>query len=162
MAAALNLGWWVFTTDYEGLDAQFTVGLQSGQAVLDSVRAILREGPNIGLSESPLYALWGYSGGALASSWAAELQPAYAPELDFAGVALGGLTPNVSSVLRTINKGSNVGLAFSGIYGQAKAYPNMTHWLSSKSSTIEVRRFLHTCWRLPLSVQRRWSERGYF
>lgn len=129
MAAALNLGWWVFTTDYEGLDAQFAVGLQSGQAVLDSVRAILREGPEVGLSESPLYALWGYSGGALASSWAAELQPAYAPELSFAGVALGGLTPNVSSVLETINKGPNTGLAFSGIYGEAKAYPNLTDWM---------------------------------
>ncbi|OQD74900.1 hypothetical protein PENDEC_c009G05650 [Penicillium decumbens] len=105
MAAALNLGWWVFTTDYGGLDAQYTVGLQSGYAVLDWVRAILREGPGVGLSKNPIYALWGYSGGALASSWEAELQPTYAPELNFAGVALGGLTPNVSSKLQTIHRG---------------------------------------------------------
>ncbi|KAJ5625316.1 hypothetical protein N7510_001625 [Penicillium lagena] len=129
IGAALNLGWWVFTTDYEGLEAEFTAGLQSGHAVLDSVRAVLNEGPQVGLSENPVYALWGYSGGSLASTWAAELQPAYAPELNFAGVAVGGLTPNISSVLQTINNGSDAGLAFSGIAGQAKAYPNLTEWL---------------------------------
>ncbi|KAJ5666692.1 hypothetical protein N7462_011101 [Penicillium macrosclerotiorum] len=131
IGAALNLGWWVFTTDYEGLEAEFTAGLQSGHAVLDSTRAVLSEGPSVGLSRNPTYALWGYSGGSLASGWAAELQPSYAPELNFAGVALGGTTPNISSVLETINKGSHAGLAFSGIYGQAKAYPNLTDWVSS-------------------------------
>ncbi|KAL5354934.1 secretory lipase-domain-containing protein [Aspergillus floccosus] len=129
IAAALNKGWWVLTTDYEGLEAQFTAGLQSGHATLDSIRVVLKEAPHVGLSKDPRYALWGYSGGALASAWAAELQPTYAPELDFAGIALGGLTPNVSSVLETINNSSFTGLAFSGIYGQAKAYPNLTTWL---------------------------------
>ncbi|GAB1216545.1 hypothetical protein ATERTT37_005761 [Aspergillus terreus] len=129
IAAALNKGWWVLTTDYEGLEAQFTAGLQSGHATLDSVRVVLKEAPRVGLSKDPRYALWGYSGGALASAWAAELQPTYAPELGFAGIALGGLTPNVSSVLETINNSSFTGLAFSGIYGQAKAYPNLTTWL---------------------------------
>ncbi|KAJ5157684.1 uncharacterized protein N7482_008784 [Penicillium canariense] len=131
IAAALNLGWWVFTTDYEGLKAEFTAGLQSGQAVLDSTRTILTEGPSVGLSRNPRYALWGYSGGALASMWAAELQPRYAPELNFAGVAAGGTTPNVSAVLQIINAGSHAGLCFSGIYGQAKAYPNFTEWLNA-------------------------------
>ncbi|KAL4895275.1 secretory lipase-domain-containing protein [Aspergillus ambiguus] len=129
IAAALNKGWWVLTTDYEGLEAQFTAGLQSGYATLDSLRVVLKEGRHVGLSSDPRYALWGYSGGALASAWAAELQPAYAPELNFVGIALGGLTPNVSSVLETINNSSFAGLAFSGIYGQAKAYPNLTSWL---------------------------------
>lgn len=131
MAAALNLGWWVFTTDYEGLKAEYTTGLQSGHAVLDSTRAVSSEGPSVGLSHSPYYALWGYSGGSLASMWAAELQPSYAPELNFAGIAVGGATPNVSSVLQTINKGPHAGLAFSGLYGQAKAFPNLTDWLNA-------------------------------
>lgn len=129
IAAALNKGWWVLTTDYEGLEAQFTAGLQSGHATLDSIRVVLQEGPNVGLSPDARYALWGYSGGALASGWAAELQPTYAPELNFAGIALGGLTPNVSSVLETITNGSSAGLAFSGIYGQAKAFSNLSDWL---------------------------------
>ena len=121
----------MFTTDYEGLKAEFTAGLQSGHAVLDSTRVVLDEGPSVGLSGNPRYALWGYSGGALASTWAAELQPSYAPELEYAGVAVGGTTPNVSSVLQTINTGSHAGLAFSGIYGQSKAFPNLTDWLSA-------------------------------
>jgi hypothetical protein len=33
-------------------------------------------------------------------------------------------------VLQTINTGSHAGLAFSGIYGQSKAFPNFTNWLS--------------------------------
>jgi hypothetical protein len=49
--------------------------------------------------------MWGYSGGSLATEWAAELQPTYAPELNFAGAALGGLVPNITSVLKTINGG---------------------------------------------------------
>lgn len=100
---------------------------------------VLDEGPSVGLSGNPRYALWGYSGGSLASTWAAELQPSYAPELNYVGVAVGGTTPNVSSVLQTINTGSHAGLAFSGIYGQSKAFPNLTEWIganliSSKSA----------------------------
>lgn len=74
---------------------------------MDSIRAILSSG--LGLEAScAKYALWGYSGGALASEWAAELQVQYAPELNFAGVALGGLTPNVTSVLLTVNGVSDI------------------------------------------------------
>jgi hypothetical protein len=47
--------------------------------------------------------MWGYSGGALASEWAAELQVQYASEMDFAGAALGGLTPNVTSVMNAVD-----------------------------------------------------------
>ncbi|KAJ5628914.1 hypothetical protein N7490_011142 [Penicillium lividum] len=138
IGTALNLGWWVYTTDYEGLEAQYTAGLQSGQAVLDSTRAVLHAGPSLGLSHHPRYVLWGYSGGALASSWAAELQPSYAPDLQFAGIAVGGTVPDIGSVLRTINNGSSAGLAFSGTYGQARAYPNMTGWL--EGNLLEGRR----------------------
>ncbi|KAJ5986171.1 hypothetical protein N7451_010536 [Penicillium sp. IBT 35674x] len=129
MVGALNQGWWLYTTDYEGLKAEYTTGLQSGYAVLDSTRAVLSSGPALGLSPSPKYALWGYSGGSLASTWAAELQPSYAPELNFAGVAVGGTVPNISSILATIHDTTAAGLAFSGIYGQSKAFPNMTAWL---------------------------------
>ncbi|KAJ5266973.1 hypothetical protein N7478_009781 [Penicillium angulare] len=130
IGAALNKGWWVYTTDYEGLDAQYTAGLQSGHAVLDSTRAVLKEGQSKGLSANPRYALWGYSGGSLASAWAAELQYSYAPELNFSGVALGGTVPNITSVTQTINNGLSAGLAFSGTFGTAKAFPNMTGWLN--------------------------------
>jgi len=130
ISAALNKGYYVVTSDYEGFNAEFTVGQQSGHATLDSVRATLNLAPKIGLSPKALYAMWGYSGGALASEWAAELQPSYAPELKFEGAALGGLTPNVTSVLFTINKTPFSGLAFSGITGIVRAVPSAAQLFS--------------------------------
>lgn len=78
--AALNQGWIVNLPDYEGLQAAFTSGIQAGQATLDSVRAALSSGNLTGISSEAEYQMWGYSGGSLASEWAAELQPSYAPD----------------------------------------------------------------------------------
>jgi hypothetical protein len=97
----LGLGWYVNVPDYEGPLASFTAGVQSGHATLDSVRAALSFGH--GLQPTARVALSGYSGGALASEWAAELQVQYAPELSIAGVAIGGITPNITSVLEVVN-----------------------------------------------------------
>ncbi|OJD16886.1 hypothetical protein AJ78_02983 [Emergomyces pasteurianus Ep9510] len=130
LAAALNQGWWVVVTDYEGLEAQFIAGLQSAYATLDSVRVVLTEGRKVGLALNVRYVLWGYSGGAFASGWAAELQPSYAPELQFTGAALGGTIANTTSVILSINKGIFSGLLFRGLYGIAKAYPNLTEWMN--------------------------------
>lgn len=66
--------------------------------------------------------MWGYSGGALASEWAAELQTKYAPEIPFVGMAVGGLTPNVTNVLKTISGGLFAGIASAGFIGLGNAY----------------------------------------
>jgi hypothetical protein len=58
--------------DYEGPLASFTAGLMSGYATLDSVRAALNCGEILGLSPKARYAMYGFSGGALAAEWAAE------------------------------------------------------------------------------------------
>jgi hypothetical protein len=79
--------------------------------------------------------MWGYSGGALASEWAAELQVQYAPELNFSGAALGGLTPNVTSVLYTINGTLEAGLAPSGILGLASQYPAVYQFITQQLKT---------------------------
>ncbi|EER38698.1 secretory lipase [Histoplasma capsulatum H143] len=129
LAAALNRGWWVMVTDYEGLEAQFIAGLQSAYATLDSVRVVINEGHKIGLAPDARYVIWGYSGGAFAGGWAAELQPSYAPELHFSGAALGGTIVNTTSVVESINRGTFSGLIFRGFYGAAKAYPNLTDWM---------------------------------
>jgi hypothetical protein len=129
LAAALKQGWWVNTPDYEGLEAHYTAGLQLGYATLDSVRVILNTAPALGLDLDAKYAMWGYLGGAVASGWAAELQPTYAPELEFQGAAVGGPCPNIANVLQTINKGPFVGLAFAGLHGIARAYPNLTQYI---------------------------------
>jgi hypothetical protein len=127
--AALDQGWIVNTPDYEGPQAAFTSGIQAGQATLDSVRAALASGSITGVSSSATYQMWGYSGGSLATEWAAELQPSYAPELNFAGAAVGGLVPNITSILNTINEGAFAGLAPAGIMGLYQAYPDLAAFI---------------------------------
>ncbi len=95
----------------------------SGHAVIDSVRAVLSLHDRFGLDADALYALWGYSGGALASEWAAELQIQYAPEMTFAGAALGGLTPNLTSTLLAVSGQQLAGLGPEAILGLSSQYP---------------------------------------
>ncbi|KIN09125.1 hypothetical protein OIDMADRAFT_38001 [Oidiodendron maius Zn] len=123
MVAALDQGWIVNVPDHEGLSSAYPSGIQAGQATLDSIRAILVSGQLTSISPNAVYQMWGYSGGALASEWAAELQATYALELNFIGAAFGGLIPSVPSVLKTINKGLFAGFAPTGILGLASAYP---------------------------------------
>lgn len=117
--------------DYEGLNAQFSDGLLSAYTTLDATRVALSEGQKVGLSKSARYVMWGYSGGALAVEWAAELQPSYAPELNFAGASSGGLLPNLTSTIDTINMGPFSGASFVISIGIAKAYPEFHEWLNS-------------------------------
>ncbi|OAX84550.1 hypothetical protein ACJ72_01069 [Emergomyces africanus] len=74
--AALERGWVVTTTDFEGSNAAFLPNIRDANV-----------------------AMWGYSGGSLASGFAAELQPSYAPELWIVGAALGGTVPNIKTAL---------------------------------------------------------------
>jgi hypothetical protein len=73
--------------------------------------------------------------GALASEWASELQEQYAPELSIAGVAIGGLTPNVTSVLETINSSPFMGTSVNGLLGMASQYPTFEQYLISQLKT---------------------------
>ena len=113
--AALGRGWYVNVPDYEGPLASFTAGVQSGHAVIDSVRASLRS--DCGLTPTAKAALWGYSGGSQAAELAAELQVQYAPELRFAGVAIGGVVANVTSFIETINESRNAFFSVNSLLG---------------------------------------------
>ncbi|WYZ41024.1 hypothetical protein EsH8_IV_001365 [Colletotrichum jinshuiense] len=137
IAAALNNGWYVVSSDYESLTAAYSSGLQAGYATLDSVRVALstESTTQTGLSAKARYAMCGYSGGSIASEWGAELQPTYAPELALQGAALGGLIANTGNVVPVINKGTFAGLAFGAIKGLAAAYPEAaalfeSQWIS--------------------------------
>ncbi|KAK7946836.1 secretory lipase-domain-containing protein [Apiospora aurea] len=135
IAASLGYGWYVSVPDYEGPLASFTAGVQSGHATIDAVRAVLSSG--FGLADSPdvRYAMWGYSGGALASEWAAELQVQYAPELNFAGAALGGLTPNITTVMEACSGQLCAGLSPPGIIGLASQFPEVLEYVISQLKT---------------------------
>lgn len=100
---ALERGWFVNVPDYEGPLASFTLGVQSGHATIDSIRAVkqLRIGPG----KTAKTAMWGYSGGSIATEFAAELQVQYAHDLKIDGAAFGGSVPNLTSTFLHLNGG---------------------------------------------------------
>lgn len=92
--AALKAGYAVLITDYPGYTtgsiSPYTAGKPEGQSVLDIVRAA-RQLPGSGITESNPVIAWGYSIGGQAASWAAQLQPTYAPDVKLIGLAAGGV-----------------------------------------------------------------------
>ncbi|MCW2498078.1 lipase family protein [Jatrophihabitans sp.] len=123
MASALLNGWAVAAPDYEGPQSAFLGGLGAGRAVLDGLRAAQHFAPDGVASKTPIGA-WGYSGGAYATSIAAELQPAYAPEVHFAGIALGGLVADVDATINAFSGSVLAGALPMGINGVERAFPN--------------------------------------
>ena len=85
-------GYTVIVPDTEGQRADFAAGPEYGMNTLDSIRAALSSS-TVGLPDTARVAMLGYSGGAIATEWAAELAPAYAPDLDrrLIGAAMGGV-----------------------------------------------------------------------
>jgi hypothetical protein len=88
----LAQGFTVIVPDTEGQRADFAAGPEYGMNTLDSIRAAFNASAVETSSEANV-ALLGYSGGAIASEWAAELAPTYAPDVDdrMIGAAIGGL-----------------------------------------------------------------------
>jgi pimeloyl-ACP methyl ester carboxylesterase len=98
----LSLGYIVASPDYEGADAAFSAGRLEGMGVLDGMRPVASF-PSLGLSNNPMIVGAGYSGGSIATGWAASLQPTYAPELDMKGWVHGGTPANLTGTLVNIN-----------------------------------------------------------
>ena len=121
MALALFNGWAVAAPDYEGPNSAFLGTPGEARAVLDGVRAA-KHFAAAGLSNAPT-ALWGYSGGSIASSAAAQLQTTYAPDVHLAGVALGGLVADIPSTIHKF-EGLLGGAIPMGVNGVMRAYPD--------------------------------------
>ncbi|MFG2620444.1 lipase family protein [Streptomyces sp. NPDC048507] len=121
-------GWAVVVTDYEGLGTPgvhtYTVGPSAGHAVLDAARAAIRL-PEAGLGPDTPVGIMGYSQGGQASSWAAELQGSYAPELKVKGTATGGVPADLLKVAAFNNGSYGSGLIFMAAAGQDAAYPEL-------------------------------------
>lgn len=84
-------GYTVVISDTEGQRANFAAGPEYGYNTLDSIRATFNA-PQVGLARDAKVVMMGYSGGAIATGWAAELAPSYAPDLksNLIGAAFGG------------------------------------------------------------------------
>ena len=122
MDKALRRGWIVVLPDYEGPHTQFLAGRNSGQGVLDGIRAARTFLPAAWVDDDTPVALWGYSGGAFASLWAAEIAADYAPEIPIVGVAAGGPPADLASSAEHIDGGLFAGLYFAAVVGLSRAY----------------------------------------
>src|SRR6201996_7661642 len=123
----------VVVADTEGESADFAAGPEYGFNTLDALRAALAS-PATGLAGTRKIGLIGYSGGAIATEWAAELAPSYAPELDskIVGVAFGGTLVDPAHNLRYV-EGSTVwaGVIPMALIGIGRAYQiDLTPYLS--------------------------------
>jgi len=106
---------------------------------LDSIRAAVNI-PATGLSATSKVAMIGYSGGAIATNWAAQLAPTYAPDVNrqLVGASYGGLLVDPIHNLNYVN-GSVAwgGVAPMALIGLARAYNiNMTPYLSSYGQQV--------------------------
>jgi hypothetical protein len=91
----------VVVPDYEGENLDWAAGQESGANTLDAIRAAehLLGAP---ASSTPV-GLVGYSGGSIATEFASEMAPRYAPELHIVGVAEGGIPVDFFHNLSYIN-----------------------------------------------------------
>ncbi len=110
VAAALSRGWAVSIPDHEGLEGMWGAPYEAGFRVLDGLRAAVNHS-ELGLSSNASMAVWGYSGGGLASGWAAEAAATYAPELNIVGAVMGSPVVDPESVARRLNASPWAGLA---------------------------------------------------
>ncbi|HEX3900286.1 MAG TPA: lipase family protein [Mycobacteriales bacterium] len=139
--AAVADGFDVSMPDYEGLAGDFGAARQPAYIELDGLRAAEHFAPLglVGGKATPV-ALWGYSGGSLASGWGAQLQPRYAPDLNLRGVAVGGFVTNIEQALIKINGGFAAGLVPSALPGILRSTPKLESaiapYLTAKGKAI--------------------------
>lgn len=124
MAAALAEGWVVSVPDHEGRDGMWGTPHEPGHRVLDGLRATLSF-ERFGLAADSKVGLWGYSGGGLASAWAAEMYADYAPELNIVGAVLGSPVGNLGNTFLRLNGTRYSGLPALVISALAKTYPGL-------------------------------------
>lgn len=116
----LLAGFTIVLPDTEGQDAHFAAGPEYGMLTLDSLRAA-RNVASTGITDATKIGLMGYSGGAIASNWAAIKAPDYAPDVNknIVGVAEGGVlvdpAHNLSYAEGSAGWAGIVGMAIIGI-----------------------------------------------
>jgi hypothetical protein len=134
MLQALNRGWTVVAPDYQGPRSMFLGAEGEARGVLDSLRAARAFAP-AGIDPAAPLGLWGYSGGAFASTSAAQMQPRHAPELKLAGVALGGVVADLRATIHAFSGSAFGGALVMGFVAVDRSYPEykLTRYLNDKA-----------------------------
>ncbi|MEC3919117.1 lipase family protein [Nocardia sp. CDC160] len=123
-ANALARGWTLSIPDHVGTDGHFGVPREPGYRILDGIRAAQSFEPLHLSAETPV-ALWGYSGGGLATTWACEMAAGYAPELDIVGASAGSPVGDPQSVFARLNGSVYAGLIPLVLAALCRAYPDL-------------------------------------
>lgn len=117
----LAAGYIVSSADYEGPDDAFAAGELEGVSTLDSMRAVINFRNNLRLSvDNPMVVGVGYSGGAIATAWAASLHAAYAGDLRIKGWTSGGTPVDTRATLLHLDNTAFSGLQTGALAGLAK------------------------------------------
>ncbi|MDH6246204.1 lipase family protein [Mycobacterium sp. OTB74] len=141
VAAAVAQGWAVSVPDHEGIDGLWGTPHEPGYHVLDGLRAALNT-ESLGLSRTAPIGLWGYSGGGLASAWAAEELADYAPELNIVGAVLGSPVGDLGNTFQRLNGTFFAGLPATVIAALTHIYPGLDRVINDYA-TDEGKAMLH-------------------
>ncbi len=132
-------GYTIIVPDTEGQAADFAAGREYGQNTLDSILAAFKS-PTVGLPDDAKVAMLGYSGGAIATEWAAELAHTYAPDVEkrTVGAAIGGVLVHPAHNLHYIDGSLGwAGVMPMAIAGIARAFQlDFTPYLSDNGKKI--------------------------
>ncbi|KAL4783282.1 secretory lipase-domain-containing protein [Aspergillus varians] len=110
-------GYIVASPDHEGSDAALAAGRVAGIGVLDSMRVVINFQDTLGLStDNPAIVGVGYSGGAVATGWAASLHSSYAPGSN----ARGGTPVNLTGTFLYLDDNTFSGFIPAAIGGMSK------------------------------------------
>ncbi|WP_432278271.1 lipase family protein [Nocardia carnea] len=120
----IGRGWAISVPDYLGPTVAYAAGRLSGMITLDSIRAV-QQVAELDLADAPV-AIAGYSGGGLATGWAAALQPSYAPELKIDAAVAGGIPADLEQMALGLGFAPHpgFGLAFAAAMGLEREYPH--------------------------------------
>lgn len=124
ISAALAEGWAVSIPDHEGVRGIWGAPHEPGYHVLDGLRAALNH-ESLNLSPDAPIGLWGYSGGGLATAWAAEVLDEYAPELNLVGAVLGSPVGDLGHTYRRLNGTIFSGLPAMVVAALSHVYPDL-------------------------------------
>lgn len=136
---SLLAGRTVVIADTEGEKADFAAGPEYGTNTLDSLKAAIAS-PATGLSGAKKIAMIGYSGGAIATEWAAELAPTYAPSINskLVGATMGGVLVDPAHNLHYVDGSlSWAGVMPMAIIGVSRAFHiDLTPYLSAYGKQV--------------------------
>lgn len=124
----VEAGWAIVATDYEGLGTAdphpYLVGASEGHTMLDAARAASQV--DAGVTASSPVVIWGFSQGGHAAAFAAELAPAYAPDLAIAGAVIAAPVSDVAHFARRAEgRADQIGVLVTIVGSFAKTYPRL-------------------------------------